>query len=179
MSGAESLHASIKRLYFWFSLLMSLSATWFDVIEGYFLLFRSLLKLKLVSWWKFNCCFESRRQPKALKLLQKAPPSKEMLCQSCFHHQRTFLGEKCYKRDKNRLENNAFSCILINSGLSESSNEKLSGAYLTLQKMESHFPWNTPRDETPREMKQHIKHQQIAAGKMEQIQHTSSTNGKG
>ena len=117
------------------------------VVGIFFLLFHSLGKL--VFWWKFNCCFESRRQPLAEKLFTKAP-SKEMLCQSCFSPPKNLFPRKVLhkKKHKNNLETGVFFFWRI--WCSKWGNEKLSGAYLTLQKIESHFPWNFPRA-TPRD----------------------------
>ena len=114
------------------------------VKEGYsFCCFTASLG-KLVFWWKFNCCFESRRQPLAEKLFTKAP-SKEMLCQSCFSPPKNLFPRKVLhkKKRKNNLETGGFFFWRI--WCSKWGNEKLSGAYLTLQKIESHFPRNFPR----------------------------------
>ena len=125
---------------------------WPDVLEyvkeGYsFCCFTASLG-KLVFWWKFNCCFESRRQPLAEKLFTKAP-SKEMLCQSCFRHQRTSFREKCYTRNTKTTRKLVFF-FFWRIWCSKWGNEKLFRAYLTLQKIESHFPRNFPRA-TPRD----------------------------
>ena len=84
-----------------------LVSIWPDVLEyvkeGYsFCSFTASLG-KLVFWWKFNCCFESRRQPLAEKLFTKAP-SKEMLCQSCFSTTKEPLSEKSVTQEETQKQ---------------------------------------------------------------------------
>ena len=99
-----------------------------------------------------------------------------MLCQSCFHHQRTFFREKCYKTGGQKQVRKYVALFLIfvfdKLDLLKRSSEKLSaGAYLTLEKIESHFPWNFPLA-TPRDEATYKAYHQIAGGnKIIKIQH--------
>ena len=100
-----------------------------------------------------------------------------MLCQSCFHHQRTFFQEKCYKTGGQKQVRKYVALFLIfvfdKLDLLKRSSEKLSaGAYLTLEKIESHFPWNFPLA-TPRDEATYKAYHQIARGQQDNKNPTS------
>ena len=60
------------------------------------------------------------------------------------------LSEKSVTQEETQKQLGNWCFFLWRIWCSKWGNEKLSGAYLTLQKIESHFPWNFPRA-TPRD----------------------------